>query len=253
MLIDWFTVAAQVINFLILLVLLKIFLFDKIKNAMDQREKNIQERFDRAEKQKQDAEQEYENYTQKSKALEDQWDARLEEAEKEADDRRNALVKEARQEVDGLKKSWQNALEKQKSAFFERFQKQAAHQIFDTVKKNLSLLADTDVQDQAVKKFLSRFQDLDKDKLPESLEEPPRISTGFELSEKQKKSIQKTLSEKRSDLKEIAFDVRPELIFGLALAAGGKKITWHAQNYLEALEKELDQAIESRDHESENQ
>jgi len=246
MLIDWFTVAAQVINFLILLVLLKIFLFDKIKNAMDQREKNIQERFDKAEKQKQDARQEYENYTKKTKELENKWDAKLEEAEKEADDRRNALIKEARQEVDGLKKSWQNALEKQKSAFFERFQKQAARQIFDTVKKNLSLLADTDAQDQAVKKFLSRFQDLDKDKLPETLEEPPRISTGFELSEKQKKSIQKTLSEKRSDLQDIAFDVRPELIFGLALAAG-------AQNYLEALENELDQAIESRDHESENQ
>lgn len=253
MLIDWFTVAAQVVNFLILLVLLKIFLFDKIKNAIDQREKNIQERFDKAEKQKQEAEQEYEKYTQKTKALEDKWDAKLEQAEKEAKDRRNALVKEARQEVDGLKKSWQNALKKQKSSFFERFQKQAARQIFDTVKKTLSFLADTDVQDQAVKKFLSRFQDLDKDKLPETLEEPPGISTGFALSENQKKSIEKVLSEKRSDLKDITFDVRPELVFGLALAAGGKKITWHAQNYLDALEKELNQAIESRDHESENQ
>ena len=41
MLIDWFTVIAQVINFLILVWLLKRFLYRPILNAIDAREKRI--------------------------------------------------------------------------------------------------------------------------------------------------------------------------------------------------------------------
>ena len=41
MLIDWFTVGAQVLNFLILVWLLKRFLYKPILNAIDAREKRI--------------------------------------------------------------------------------------------------------------------------------------------------------------------------------------------------------------------
>ena len=41
MLIDWFTVGAQVLNFLILVWLLKHFLYKPILNAIDAREKRI--------------------------------------------------------------------------------------------------------------------------------------------------------------------------------------------------------------------
>ncbi len=246
MLIDWFTVAAQVVNFLILLVLLKIFLFDKIKSAMARREDNIQDRFDKAEKQGQEARKEKDRYSQKKQSLQDEWDEKMEKADQEAREKRDQLIQEARQEVDTMKKDWQNALEKEKSSFLERFQKQTAQVIFDTVKKTLSELADTDAQDQAVKQFLSRFEELDKEKLPDTLEEPTLVSTGFALSEKQQTSLQKVLSKKRSDMKNIAFDVRPELVFGVVLAAGDKKITWHAQDYLGTLEKELDRAVEGK-------
>jgi F-type H+-transporting ATPase subunit b len=41
MLIDWFTVAAQIVNFLILVWLLKHFLYKPILDAIDAREKRI--------------------------------------------------------------------------------------------------------------------------------------------------------------------------------------------------------------------
>jgi F-type H+-transporting ATPase subunit b len=158
MLIDWFTVGAQVVNFLILLVLLKIFLFDRIKQAMDQRENNIKERFDKAKEQEAKAKESRESFEKKTQSLQDEWDARLKQADKEAKEQRESLIKAAREEVDGLKNKWQNALEQEKASFFDRFKKQAARLIFDTVEKTLSHLADTRAQDQAVKKFLSRFE-----------------------------------------------------------------------------------------------
>jgi F-type H+-transporting ATPase subunit b len=241
------------VNFLILLVLLKIFLFDRIKQAVDQRENNIKERFDKAEEQGTKAREARETYEKKTQSLKEDWDARLKEADREAEERRESLIKEARDEVDGLKNNWQNALEKEKASFFDRFKKQAARLIFDTVEKTLSHLADTRAQDQAVKKFLSRFEALDKEDLPREKVTQPRISTGFELSESQQESIQKALSEKRPELQNIAFDVRPELIFGIALTAGGKKMTWHAHDYVSELEKQVNQAIERKDHEPQKQ
>jgi F-type H+-transporting ATPase subunit b len=253
MLIDWFTVGAQVVNFLILLVLLKLFLFDRIKQAMDQRENNIKERFDKAKEQEAAAKDAKKTFEKKTQSLEDDRDARLKQADKEARERRESLIKEAQEEVDGLKKQWRKALEQEKASFFDRFKKQAARLIFDTVEKTLSHLADTRAQDQAVKKFLSRFEALDKEDLPREVKTQPRVSTGFELSQNQQKSIQKAVSQKIADVENIAFDVKPELVFGIAFAAGGKKMTWHAHDYVSALEKQINQAIESKNHEPEKQ
>ena len=53
MLIDWFTVIAQVINFLILVWLLKRFLYRPILNAIDAREKRIAAKIADADEKKQ--------------------------------------------------------------------------------------------------------------------------------------------------------------------------------------------------------
>jgi F-type H+-transporting ATPase subunit b len=55
MLIDWFTVIAQIINFLILVYLLKRFLYKPILNAIDEREKRIASQLEDAAKQKAEA------------------------------------------------------------------------------------------------------------------------------------------------------------------------------------------------------
>ncbi len=58
MLIDWFTVFAQIINFLILVFLLKRFLYEPIISAMDEREEKIALRMQAAEQKRNEAEQE---------------------------------------------------------------------------------------------------------------------------------------------------------------------------------------------------
>ena len=55
MLIDWFTVGAQVVNFLILVVLLKKFLYGPITQAMAAREAKIQAQITEAETRRQEA------------------------------------------------------------------------------------------------------------------------------------------------------------------------------------------------------
>ena len=69
MLIDWFTVIAQVVNFLILVWLLKRFLYRPILNAIDAREKRIAAKIADADAKEAEAQKQREEYQQKNEAI----------------------------------------------------------------------------------------------------------------------------------------------------------------------------------------
>ena len=69
MLIDWFTVAAQAVNFLILVWLLKRFLYKPILGAMDAREQRIASRLRQAETEKAEARKDGEKLRAARKSL----------------------------------------------------------------------------------------------------------------------------------------------------------------------------------------
>jgi F-type H+-transporting ATPase subunit b len=72
MLIDWFTVVAQIINFLILVWLLKRFLYKPILNAIDAREKKIAKELADADAKKAEALKEREEFQHKNEELDQQ-------------------------------------------------------------------------------------------------------------------------------------------------------------------------------------
>ena len=72
MLIDWFTVGAQVLNFLILVWLLKHFLYKPILNAIDAREKRIASELADADAKKSEAQKERDDFQNKNKVFDQQ-------------------------------------------------------------------------------------------------------------------------------------------------------------------------------------
>ena len=69
MIIDWYTIMFQIVNFLILVFLLRYFLYGPIIRAMDEREQTIMQREEKAAAQKLEAENETRSYHQKSEKL----------------------------------------------------------------------------------------------------------------------------------------------------------------------------------------
>ena len=69
--IDWLTVAAQIVNFLVLVWLLQRFLYKPITNAMRRREERIEERLSEAKSARTEAEEEAEALRRKKAELED--------------------------------------------------------------------------------------------------------------------------------------------------------------------------------------
>src|SRR5450432_2061894 len=103
MLIDWFTVAAQAINFLILVWLLKRFLYKPILDAIDEREKGIAAQLAQAEAKKAEAQKEQGDFQDKNEAFDQERASLLKHATDEAKAERQRLLDEARNDADELR------------------------------------------------------------------------------------------------------------------------------------------------------
>ncbi|MBK5105783.1 MAG: F0F1 ATP synthase subunit B, partial [Burkholderiales bacterium] len=110
MLIDWFTVLAQVVNFLILVWLLKRFLYRPILDAIDAREQRIARELADADAKKAEAQTERDEFQHKNEAFEQQRAALMNTATEEAKTERLRLLDEARQAADALSAKRQETL-----------------------------------------------------------------------------------------------------------------------------------------------
>ena len=84
MLIDWFTVIMQIINFLILLFLLHRFLYQPILKTIDKRQDQMQARWDAAAAEQEKARAEAAKHRQAQRELDDQREQILADAHAEA-------------------------------------------------------------------------------------------------------------------------------------------------------------------------
>src|ERR1700677_5110648 len=96
MLINWFPVVAQVINFLILVWLLKRFLYKPILQAIDQREKGIATQLAQAEAKRAEAQKQCDDFQHKNEAFDQERASLLKKAEEEANAQRQRLLEDAR-------------------------------------------------------------------------------------------------------------------------------------------------------------
>ena len=100
MLIDWFTVGAQIVNFVILVWLLQHFLYKPILNAIDAREKRIAAELADANAKKAEAEKERADFENKNKAFDEQRSALLSKATDDAKAEGAQLLDKARKDAD---------------------------------------------------------------------------------------------------------------------------------------------------------
>lgn len=96
----WFTVVVEIVNFLILVALLKYFLYDRIIGIADKREAKIAARFEEAELSRREAEKEVETFQTKQRGLDEQREQFIVQAKAEAENRRRELLEQARQEIE---------------------------------------------------------------------------------------------------------------------------------------------------------
>src|ERR1700722_17035203 len=108
--IDWFTVVAQAVNFLILVWLLKRFLYKPILHAIDEREKGIAAQLAEADAKKAEAQEERNDFQHKNEAFDQDGPHLLKKPTEEVQTERQRLLDQARKDDDSLRAKRQEAL-----------------------------------------------------------------------------------------------------------------------------------------------
>ncbi len=250
MLIDWFTVAAQIVNFVILVVLLRIFLYKRIMNAIDARRERISSMLEEAENKRKQAQSETEKFRQKNRELEEKRSELLEKAEQDAEKRRKELTKQARSNVESLERHWRNTLDEQREQFIRQLCESAARQVCNIARRVLDDMADTELEAQVAEAFLRRVERLDEDQR-KRLEDaaaaasaPVTITSAFELSEDKRRRLEQSARQLAGEDHRVEFEHDPALVCGIRLYIGGQALEWNIASYLDDLIREFTRALD---------
>jgi len=246
---DWFTFTAQIVNFLILVVLLKRFLYRPIVQAMDQREQNIASELEEARQKKVEADQKESEYQKKLDQLEAQKEEWQREAKEEVEEQRKDMLKEAHSEIEMVRQRWKEALDSEKKAFLSELGKNTTEQIVDILKKILTDLSNRNLEKQTLEVFIEKVQHLDKmsiERLAESAlheggeTDRLKIRSTFELEESDRDRIVKVIQKEISDDVQCEFEEAPDLGFGIEIKTVGWKVGWNLNHYLELLSTRME-------------
>ncbi len=249
MLIDWFTVAAQVVNFLILVWLLKRFLYKPILDAIDAREKRIAAELADAAAKKASAEKQRDEFQRKSTAFDEQRAALLSTATDEVKAERQRLLDDARNAADALTAKRMEALRTDGHNLNQAISRAAQQEVFAIARKALTDLATVSLEERLGEVFTRRLREMDpaaKAVLAKALmstSDAALVRSAFELPLAQRAAIQNALNESFSAEVRVRFEAAPELVSGVELIANGQKVAWSIADYLESLQKKVGELL----------
>jgi F-type H+-transporting ATPase subunit b len=244
-LIDWFTVIAQIINFLILLFLLRRFLYRPILDAMAAREQRVASLLEQAEQKRLEAQQERERFEAKNQELRDTYEQRRREIDESLESWRKEALQEARQEVDRTRKNWLKTIQGDQEVFLRELNQFTVRQVFQVARRAVSDLAGSDLETSMVNAFLARLrsQELDLGLLAQDggSSESLKVRSAFQLPAELQERLRQGVRARIDAAPALEFETEPGLLGGIELVSGsGYTAAWNLRRYLETLQDELD-------------
>ena len=250
MLIDWFTVVAQAVNFLLLVVVLKYVLYDRIVAAMDARERRIAERVRAADEAEREAGRAASEYHERERELDEAREELLQAARAEAEAHRQDLTERARSDVDDLRQRWTRTLEREQRELIRELEERAGQEVCRISRRVLRDLADADLDARAAEVALERLRE------DGALEElaakaraegtPLAVRTALELDGSRRRWLEDELHRVVAGLPELDIGTDPDLVCGLEVRAAGQASGWSVAGYLDALTTEITEALQER-------
>jgi F-type H+-transporting ATPase subunit b len=245
MLIDWFTVAAQVLNFIILVWLMKRVLYKPIMAAIEAREDLVAKELADAAAKKSAADQAVKEFTSRNEDFDRDRAALLAKATEEAKTESARLLEAARAAADALQSKRRDALQREAEDFGEALGRRAQQAFFTLARRALQDLANVGFEEQVIALFCERLRAMnkeDKNKLSTAIRassEPVSIRTAFALPLNLQNTVQSVIDDTFQRPIGLQFEVAPELVSGIELMAQGQRVGWSIADYLAALQGAL--------------
>lgn len=251
MLIDWFTVGAQALNFLIMVWLLKRYLYKPVLDAISARERRIAMQLADAASKQAAATSERDEFDRKNKEFDAQRTLLLTKAGEEAKLEQQRLLEQARKDADALRSRLEDALRSEQQILSGELARRTRDEVFAIARKVLADLASTSLEDMLLRVFIERLRALnaaDRQLLAAasasgSVTASPGgavvVRSAYDLSAQQRSAIEQAVTEVCGTAVRPSYETVPALISGLELSVNGRKLAWSITDYLGALQKSV--------------
>jgi F-type H+-transporting ATPase subunit b len=252
MLIDWFTVGAQALNFVILVWLLKRFLYQPILNAIDAREQRIAKELADADAKKNEARKESDEYQHKNEEFDRQRADVLKKATDAANAESQRIIDNARKAADDLSAKRAEALRNDAHNLNQAIGRRAQQEVFAIARKALGDLAGTTLEQRLTEVFVQRIRALTgeaKQHLDDALKsanKPVLVRSAFDLPQAQQAAIHQTINETFSADIPLRFETAPDIVSGIEMGTDGQKVSWSIAGYLQSLQQGVDELVKQQ-------
>ncbi len=244
--VNWFTVAAQIVNFLILVWLLKKFLYKPVLTAMSKRQQKVQDELKQAAKLAETAEKEKKRYLALQEEVINRGKEELRLVRQEADDLRQKLFLKVEAEAETARIHWQNDLSREKALFLKQAGIQVAKQFQRLAQSAFNDLAEADLEENMISRFCALIEKKETEagffqQLQNS--EKLQVSTAFPLTKSSQDTIRKVLWLRLGIQPAISFQTEPTLIAGILVSSNDHKMEWNIHQYLDDFQEELEKVF----------
>ena len=234
--IDWITVAAQIANFLVLVWLLKRFLYRPILDGIDARETEITARMQEAALAKDEAARTKAEYQGRLEKLAAEREEAVAAARQAAEAERDALLAEARSRIDQEHRSLRTHLEEETSRFTAQMHGAGAEALLALTRKALEDLADETLEARMAHHLARKIKTLAGDLRRARGQAAEAVVTSREdLPPDARDAIAAELKAVFPDV-DAAFKTDAAQAPGLVLRMGGGQVAWTVDSYIDGLE-----------------
>ncbi|MBV6271890.1 hypothetical protein KVP09_03035 [Alcaligenaceae bacterium CGII-47] len=245
MTVDWITIAAQVANFLILVWLLKRFLYRPILDGIDAREAEIAQRMDEARRVRDEADAKQLEYAGRLAKLEsDQSDA-LKAIDSQAQATHQKIITEAREQLQIERLTFVREQQAEAKRYAAMLQKSGAEALLALTRKALVDLADQTFEEQIVIQAGKQIDASGRELLEAAAHASEAVVTTRDvLSDAVRAELKHQIGARLPKL-TLQFVAVPTQAPGLILRVGGTQVSWTVDSYVDELAAMLEHQVSS--------
>jgi F-type H+-transporting ATPase subunit b len=236
-LIDWFTVCAQAINFLILVWLLQRFLYKPVLAAIDAREKTVAAKIAEAADQVTKARVAGEELHKRNEDFDHEREGLMRKATEEVAAQRQRLIESARQDSQLLRVKLTQSLAAERAELAHQLSVLTQAEVFALTRKALTELAGASVEDRMMEVLIEQLRKLPADQkpVPAGADRVVLVRSAHDPSPAGRANLEAALRECIEGNISVRFETASELVCGLELSVGGVKLAWSVSDYLSTL------------------
>lgn len=236
---DLFTFIATIVNFIILVALLRIFLYDRIIEVINKRQDEMDRKWNEAEEEKRQAEEEKRRYSERNEEFKERKQQIISKLREEAEEKKKELLSAARDEVKEKKEQWIRSIERKEKDISNLIHRKIGSEVITLTKQLFINLADEDLQEKIIDRFIEGLKRLNKREreyiLHRSREgNDVKIKSSFSLSARDKSKIGDALETEQPE--GVHFVTDDTMNYGLELTAGDSVYAWNVDDYLDKVE-----------------